>query len=256
VRRVSATTATFDVSSPADIAAARARLDALERRQRADAEAERARAQAEAAEAAEAAFRAEVASVLGPAEPVHAARNALAEARRRHADALAEVAAAQAQVSAAKALLPQLVERAVAGDRVDAAAVASAHAAVQEAERFAAFLGGVAVRLEAPIHAAEAGLKAALAEQHRPVFELGGRYRYESAQAAKRARAAATPDRAAVDAAKAIFDRGNRLMRLATDNHVDVFAYTATGVSDVWPPDPDLERRRWRIQPDGDANAG
>lgn len=242
------------LTDPGAIAAARAALDVAESRAAAEAAAENLRAAAEAQQAEESAFQAEVDGLAGPWEPVAAARQALAEAQARRREAEATAEAARDALARARDALPALVERAAAGEAIGAKAVAAAHAAVTSAEQFAAFRAVVAGRVAAAVPAAEAALKEAIAAAHQPVLERGIDLRIEAGAAIDAV--ARITDRhaaqAAAETARAIFDRGNHLIRYAAERGVAVRS-TEGGLSLHWPTRERAERFRWQRPAPGGA---
>lgn len=242
----------------AAIAAARATLDAAETRAKAEAAtiAARQRAAAEAQEAEDAAFQAELEALVTPEMgPVTDAERALADAQAR-ADAARQAAeAAEAAVAAARRLIPDLVDRALAGEPVAADAVAKAHAAVDRAQRYSAFCATVATRFAALVPSAEAALKEAIAEAYRPLMRRGQDLRIEAAAMADAVAASGIhlglhPEKVAE--AHKVFRFGTRLMFHAARH--GVHCGSSAGILEYWPTREVLERRAWnRPAPGGDA---
>ena len=239
----------FDPSraTMADLAAAREAYERPRREADERAAADRRRAAAEAEQAAQDACEAEVAVLIRPVMgPVVAAQQALDAARGRAQAARAAAERAHQVIADARAVVPAMVDRAVAGEAVSADQVASAHAAVARAEQHASFCLTVAGRYAALVPPAETALKAAITEAHRPVYERGVDLRIQAGAMADAARTEVDQigDRAAMDAAHAVFVRGNRLLHIALAK--GVLAARDGGISTAWPTRERVERRVWK----------
>lgn len=233
------------------IRAARAALDVAEQSQKSEAAAEKARAEAEAQKADADAFQREVDAVAGPWWPVEDARAVQAKWTRAHAEAVQQAAKAQDEIARARAVLPELVDGAVAGGLVRASEIAAAHAGVAEAEQNAAFRAVVIARLVSLIAEAETAVKTAITLAHEPVLERGIDFRIEAGIAAD---AAVTPlgrDMEKTHAAQSLFDRGNALINYAAKRGCIVRAHD--GLSLYWPTSERVERRRWKRPAPEDA---
>jgi hypothetical protein len=180
-------------------------------------------------------------------------------AARRALDAAEQRARAEQAAAQARAILPALVDRAVAGELVASGDITKAHASVATEAHRVTFLGIVATRFPPLITEAEKVVKAAIAVAHQPVYERGVDLRIESAIMSEVARPVdrngnltGHTDSEAREAAWKTFQHANKLLHYAARKGVHIAA--SAGISEHGPGRPHAERRAWRRPaPDGAA---
>lgn len=173
--------------------------------------------------------------------PIHDAQAEIAEARRRHREAADAVLAADADLEEARAAIPALVDRAVAGERVSAATVARAHVRVRDAERYRAFLYEVVNRLHPDEREGDLRLSRAREQAYSGVLQHGIDLQIKAAERGDRAGGTVDrlPDRAELAAAKAAFEAASRIVAFAIQSG----ARPVQGP--VWPISAHQLRRVW-----------
>jgi hypothetical protein len=122
---------------------------------------------------------------------IAAAEAALAEAEERFRAAQATAEEADAAAGEARAEMPALVERAVAGETVTAKTIAGVRQRVRDAEAYSAFTAAVARRLGEAVAQAKAELAETRHQAWLPVLERAISMRINAARRADRARLAA-----------------------------------------------------------------
>lgn len=236
-----------ELRDPAAIAEARMALLKAEKRAKTEAEAERLRALADAQDAEDQAFVAEVNGAMGPAKPVRAAQAAVAEAKQSHEEALADLKLAEWHVEKARAAIPRLVKRKVSGEDITKDDVLEAHADCTQAEQIASFRAVVVANRAPMIEEAEAAHRAAIATSYEPVLQRGIDLRIQAAAMADKARSPlpGRSDEAALDAARGLVERANRIINHACGHGLRVPSVEG-GLSTTWPVTEAAERRRWK----------
>lgn len=173
--------------------------------------------------------------------PIAEAQAEIDAANARFQEAKDAVLSAEAELDEARAAIPALTERAVAGERVSAATVARAHARLRDVDRYRAFVTEVAHRLRPDEREADARLSAARAQAYDAVLNHGIDAQIKAAERGDRAAGTVDrlPDLSELAAARAEFEAASAIVAFAIRSGARPVR------SPVWPVSAHQLRRTW-----------
>lgn len=177
-------------------------------------------------------------------DPIRAAEAEIDHARLRYQDAADMARGAEAAVVEAHRVIPELTQRAVAGERVSAATVARAHQRARDAALYRDFCQEVARRLLPDEREAEGRLARAKAQAFAPLFEHAVGLRIAAGKRADEV--ASTPykngDPGAYEQAHQEWIAATRIMNLAIRAGA---RHPNATFRDNWPSTEHAERSLW-----------